>query len=146
VPTDARIVYGSGRLLGLLVEENPVRDDCIVSDGAALLAAALTGSSTAAAQLLALGEFSAVSHPEVRVLGYAETATGLGHCVASALGARYVHSTRRVVGGIASSGGFEEEHSHATGHLLLPDDPTLLSGGAVLVLVDDELVDGQDRN
>ncbi|WP_405851014.1 phosphoribosyltransferase [Streptomyces sp. NBC_01369] len=89
------------------------------------------------------------------VLGYAETATGLGHAVADGLGvAPYLHSTRRPVEGVARAGGFEEFHSHATSHLLLPEDPDLLAGdlgpaplpGAVsdapLVLVDDEFSTG----
>ncbi|MFJ4738774.1 phosphoribosyltransferase [Streptomyces sp. NPDC088775] len=89
------------------------------------------------------------------VLGYAETATGLGHAVADGLGvAPYLHSTRRPVEGVARAGGFEESHSHATSHLLLPEDPGLLAGdlgraplpGAVsdapLVLVDDEFSTG----
>ncbi|MCT2541343.1 phosphoribosyltransferase [Streptomyces atratus] len=89
------------------------------------------------------------------VLGYAETATGLGHAVADGLGvAPYLHSTRRPVEGVARAGGFEESHSHATSHLLLPEDPELLAGdlgpeplpGAVsdapLVLVDDEFSTG----
>ena len=80
------------------------------------------------------------------VLGYAETATGLGHCVADGLGgdtpAAYLHSTRRQVAGAAPVGGFEETHSHATSHLLLPEDPALLAGGGPLVLVDDELSTG----
>lgn len=95
------------------------------------------------------------------VLGYAETATGLGHAVADGLGtAPYLHSTRRPVEGVARAGGFEESHSHATSHLLLPEDPDLLTGdGAggeahgvdgvggthpetVLVLVDDEFSTG----
>ncbi|WP_328909981.1 phosphoribosyltransferase [Streptomyces sp. NBC_00234] len=80
------------------------------------------------------------------VLGYAETATGLGHAVADGLGvAPYLHSTRRPVEGVARAGGFEESHSHATSHLLLPEDPALLSGGATgapLVLVDDEFSTG----
>ncbi|WP_424860974.1 phosphoribosyltransferase domain-containing protein [Streptomyces sp. MMS24-I29] len=64
------------------------------------------------------------------VLGYAETATGLGHAVADGLGvAPYLHSTRRPVDGVARAGGFEESHSHATSHLLLPEDPALLAGG-----------------
>ncbi|WP_406458986.1 phosphoribosyltransferase [Streptomyces sp. NBC_00876] len=63
------------------------------------------------------------------VLGYAETATGLGHAVADGLGrAPYLHSTRRPVEGVAKAGGFEESHSHATSHLLLPEDPDLLAG------------------
>ncbi len=77
------------------------------------------------------------------VLGYAETATGLGHCVADGLGlAPYLHSTRRPVDGVARAGGFEESHSHATSHLLLPEDPRLLAGDGALVLVDDEFSTG----
>ncbi|MFJ2391624.1 phosphoribosyltransferase [Streptomyces sp. NPDC087843] len=77
------------------------------------------------------------------VLGYAETATGLGHCVADGVGlAPYLHSTRRPVPGITPAGGFEESHSHATSHLLLPQDPRLLAGDGPLVLVDDEFSTG----
>ncbi|MFI1152073.1 phosphoribosyltransferase [Streptomyces sp. NPDC020817] len=77
------------------------------------------------------------------VLGYAETATGLGHCVADGLGAApYLHSTRRPVPGVEPAGGFEEAHSHATSHLLLPQDPKLLAGSGPLVLVDDEFSTG----
>ncbi|MGW1123786.1 phosphoribosyltransferase [Streptomyces sp. NPDC002526] len=80
------------------------------------------------------------------VVGYAETATGLGHSVADGLGgAPYLHSTRRPVPGVARAGGFEEAHSHATSHLLLPEDPELLAAdgpGSALVLVDDEFSTG----
>ncbi|MFG2761794.1 phosphoribosyltransferase [Streptomyces rubiginosohelvolus] len=80
------------------------------------------------------------------VLGYAETATGLGHAVADGLrDAPYLHSTRRPVAGVRQAGGFEEAHSHATSHLLLPEDPELLAQGAeasTLVLVDDEFSTG----
>ncbi|QGZ48749.1 phosphoribosyltransferase [Streptomyces sp. QHH-9511] len=77
------------------------------------------------------------------VLGYAETATGLGHSVADGVGlAPYLHSTRRPVAGVAPAGGFEESHSHATSHLLLPEDPRLLAGEGPLVLVDDEFSTG----
>ncbi|MET9296718.1 phosphoribosyltransferase [Streptomyces sp. NPDC003077] len=78
------------------------------------------------------------------VLGYAETATGLGHSVADGLAtAPYLHSTRRPVPGVERAGGFEEEHSHATSHLLLPEDPALLTGDGPLVLVDDEFSTGR---
>ncbi|MER5361895.1 phosphoribosyltransferase [Streptomyces sp. NPDC002785] len=97
------------------------------------------------------------------VLGYAETATALGHAVADGLGVvPYLHSTRRPVEGVERAGGFEESHSHATSHLLLPEDPNLLAGecaptdarqggcaapagtpsGSPLVLVDDEFSTG----
>ena len=77
------------------------------------------------------------------VLGFAETATGLGHCVAEALGAYYLQSTRRVVGTAYPYAGFEEEHSHATNHRLLPVDVGAFTGPPVLVLVDDELSTGR---
>ncbi|MFD8543880.1 phosphoribosyltransferase [Streptomyces sp. NPDC059649] len=78
------------------------------------------------------------------VLGYAETATGLGHSVADGLGlAPYLHSTRRPVEGVPHQAGFEEEHSHATSHLLLPEDQELLAGDGPLVLVDDEFSTGR---
>ncbi|GHH33820.1 phosphoribosyltransferase [Streptomyces candidus] len=77
------------------------------------------------------------------VLGYAETATGLGHCVADGLAAApYLHSTRRPVEDVPAAGGFEESHSHATSHLLLPEDPALLASDGPLVLVDDEFSTG----
>ncbi|MFE2308486.1 phosphoribosyltransferase, partial [Streptomyces sp. NPDC059411] len=67
----------------------------------------------------------------------------LGHCVADGLGgAPYLHSTRRPVPGVEPAGGFEEAHSHATSHLLLPEDPKLLAGSGPLVLVDDEFSTG----
>ncbi|WP_407077857.1 phosphoribosyltransferase [Streptomyces phytohabitans] len=91
------------------------------------------------------------------VVGYAETATALGHSVADGVnegtgadestgagtGATYLHSTRRAVRGVRAVGGFEEEHSHATSHLLLPEDPRLLAGDGPLVLVDDEFSTGR---
>ncbi len=81
--------------------------------------------------------------PSAVVLGFAETATGLGHCVAEALRAPYLHSTRRSVATARPFAGFDEEHSHATRHRLLPEDPDLLTGPDVLVLVDDELSTGR---
>ena len=83
-----------------------------------------------------------LDEPVALVLGYAETATGLGHCVAEVLDAHYLHSTRRQVEGVTPHGGFEEQHSHATAHLLSPEDPTLLSRAGALVLVDDEFSTG----
>ena len=79
------------------------------------------------------------------VLGFAETATGLGHCVAHRLGAEvYLHSTRRHLPGVTVAGSFEEGHSHATTHLLQPRSAELMSrtAGAPLLLVDDEISTG----
>jgi hypothetical protein len=76
------------------------------------------------------------------VVGYAETATALGQLVGRALGWPSIHSTRRRVPGFAPALGFDEAHSHATEHLVLPDDPALLAGEGPVVLVDDELSTG----
>jgi adenine/guanine phosphoribosyltransferase-like PRPP-binding protein len=76
------------------------------------------------------------------VIGYAETATGLGHCVAEALGADCLHSTRREPTLARPVAGFEEAHSHATGHLLVPEDASVLTRPGPIVLVDDELSTG----
>lgn len=80
---------------------------------------------------------------DVVVLGFAETATGLGHCVAARLRAHcYLHSTRRDVPGAMTLAGFEEGHSHATSHLMQPTSAELFENDLPLVLVDDEISTG----
>lgn len=142
VPTDPRLVYGSALLLGRLVHETLTGEGPPQPAGD-LLARALRGEPDAAPALRDL----LLSHPvqsDAVVLGYAETATALGHGVADALGeAVYLHSTRRTIPGVSLYGGFEEEHSHATSHLLLPIPNDLLSTSGPLVLVDDELSTGR---
>lgn len=77
------------------------------------------------------------------VLGFAETATGLGHCVAARIEAScYLHSTRRRVPEVVTLAGFEEGHSHATSHLLQPVPAEIFAGEWPLVLVDDEISTG----
>ena len=78
------------------------------------------------------------------VVGFAETATGLGHAVADRIAAAvYLHSTRRAAPDVAVHGTFEEGHSHATTHLLQPSSPDLLRSPGPLVLVDDEISTGK---
>ncbi|MEU7604418.1 phosphoribosyltransferase [Streptomyces sp. NPDC041003] len=133
-------------LLGLALRRNPKRAHLLVSQvlgkhvpqSPQTVYAAGYGLGERVRALL--GEDGAAT---AVVLGYAETATGLGHCVADGLGsAPYLHSTRRPVPGVEPAGGFEEAHSHATSHLLLPEDPRLLAGSGPLVLVDDEFSTG----
>lgn len=133
-------------LLGLALRRNPKRAHLLVSN---VLGKHVPQSpSVVYGQGVALGRRvrELLGDDEARravVLGYAETATGLGHSVADGLGlAPYLHSTRRPVAGLAPAGGFEEAHSHATSHLLLPEDPALLAGDGPLVLVDDEFSTG----
>ncbi|THC54111.1 phosphoribosyltransferase [Streptomyces sp. A1499] len=133
-------------LLGLALRRNPKRAHLLVSNvlgkhvpqRPSVVHAAGHGLGVRVRELL--GD-DAAGHAVV--LGYAETATGLGHAVADGVGlAPYLHSTRRPVEGVERAGGFEESHSHATSHLLLPEDPRLLAGQGPLVLVDDEFSTG----
>jgi hypothetical protein len=133
-------------LLGLALRRNPKRAHLLVSN---VLGKHVPQSpSVVYGHGVALGRrvralLGAEAAERAVVLGYAETATGLGHSVADGLGpAPYLHSTRRPVTGVARAGGFEESHSHATSHLLLPEDPALLAGDGPLVLVDDEFSTG----
>ncbi|WP_229358494.1 phosphoribosyltransferase family protein, partial [Streptomyces sp. UNOB3_S3] len=134
-------------LLGLALRRNPKRAHLLVSNvlgkhvPASPAAVYEAGAGLGRRVRALLGDADAA---RAVVLGYAETATGLGHAVADGLGlAPYLHSTRRAVPGAASVGGFEEEHSHATSHLLLPEDPEFFAGDGPLVLVDDEFSTGR---
>lgn len=142
-------------LVGLALRRNPRRAHLLVSTvlgkHVPQRPGTVYGTGMALGRLVrdALGE-AAARHAVV--LGYAETATGLGHSVADGLGegpgeglggVPYLHSTRRPVPGVPPLGGFEEEHSHHTSHLLLPADPGMLAGDGPLVLVDDELSTGR---
>jgi hypothetical protein len=158
IPADPRLVNGAGLLLGEMVRRLlsggaavPVELDSQLVLGSQLVLATRTGpaarvaAATLPAAVLASqpGPATPGAYPLAVVLGYAETATGLGHCVADALRtAVSLHSTRRPVAGVEPVGGFEEEHSHATSHLLLPHDPAILVNTLPLVLVDDELSTG----
>ena len=145
VPTDPRVVRAAGLRLGQLaaaalgVPDTP-------GPPAERWRAALAGDPAASAAVLA-ASVRAPARPDAVVLGYAETATGLGQTVADALGGPCLHSTRRAAAGARGYAGFEEEHSHATCHQLLPAHPDVLAAladpGAPLVLVDDELSTGR---
>ncbi|MFF0135004.1 phosphoribosyltransferase [Streptomyces sp. NPDC005227] len=133
-------------MLGLALRRNPKRAHLLVSN---VLGKHVPQSpSVVHGQGVALGRrvrdlLGTEEAREAVVLGYAETATGLGHSVADGVGvAPYLHSTRRPVPGVARAGGFEEAHSHATSHLLLPEHPDLLAGPGPLILVDDEFSTG----
>ncbi|MEU1210277.1 phosphoribosyltransferase [Nocardia sp. NPDC005825] len=120
LPTDPHRVLDAGNRLGDLVLE-------------ALITAA--GAATV--------EGDATPRPSAVVLGFAETATGLGHTVAARIGAQcYLHSTRRDVPTADTLAGFEEGHSHATSHLLQPMPAAVFHNDLPMVLVDDEISTG----
>lgn len=82
------------------------------------------------------------------VVGFAETATALGHTVAATVRgdtsvAAYVHSTRRPQPDGVRVVRFREEHSHAVDQLLVIDDAERFAAGGPVVLVDDEITTGR---
>ncbi|GGD87174.1 phosphoribosyltransferase family protein [Paenibacillus nasutitermitis] len=78
-------------------------------------------------------------------IGFAETATALGHSVFNTFagGASYMHTTREHIPQRSSLINFDEEHSHAVSHRCYALDPAFFSGGETVVLVDDEMTTGK---
>lgn len=78
------------------------------------------------------------------IIGFAETATALGHAFFDALDGdvRFIHTTREQLANKQPTINFEEEHSHASSHRLYGDDQ-FFSENAELVLVDDEMTTGK---
>lgn len=148
----ARLVARHGDLhdqVGLALRVNPRRAHLLVSAVLGKYVPTHPGSACRAGTTLGRRVAGCLRHSDLRepgqpplVVGYAETATALGHLVADVLGAPYLHSTRRAVPGGMVSAAFTEPHSHAPGHLLLPAHPDMLGGDGPLVLVDDELSTG----
>jgi adenine/guanine phosphoribosyltransferase-like PRPP-binding protein len=144
IPVDPRIAAAAGRLLARRVAQSldaaPALDRRAGDD----LGAALRGDRDASDRVgAAASEQIRLADPPL-VLGYAETATALGHLVADGfVGADYLHSTRRPAAFGATLGRFDEEHSHATEHLLQPARPDWFGRENPVVLVDDELTTGR---
>jgi hypothetical protein len=158
VPTVPGVSIAAGELLGLLVSgaldgsQPPAASPALGARLAALIprlaehaGADAADRARAHADLAGLRRdirSALTRHPEVVTIGFAETATGLGQLVGDALGSYYLHSTRFAPEGSTPFADFEEEHSHATDHNLLPADPHWLPEGGTVVLVDDELSTG----
>ncbi|MET4561881.1 hypoxanthine-guanine phosphoribosyltransferase [Lysinibacillus parviboronicapiens] len=81
---------------------------------------------------------------ETLFIGFAETATALGHAVFNAFGSRamYIHTTREFLPELEPFVTFEEEHSHATSHRVYCEQPDKLLQAKRIVLIDDEITTG----
>jgi len=78
-------------------------------------------------------------------IGFAETATALGHAVFSTFknNAKYIHTTREQIDDVTSIINFEEEHSHATSHRVYAQDLEFFCDDSEVVLIDDEVTTGK---
>lgn len=129
IPASPTVVLAVGRALGWLAGNTLAGTP---QDGEATSREALSGA-----------DFTEVTQaPPALVVGFAETATGLGQAAAEVLpDSAYVHSTRLPKHPVALE--FQEAHSHATDHSLAPRDPSILSDPRPVVLVDDEFSTGK---
>ncbi|MCP1424930.1 hypothetical protein J3D43_003446 [Paenibacillus xylanexedens] len=87
-----------------------------------------------------------LSLPEtIRFVGFAETATALGHSMYEMFAdqASYIHTTREYVPAMHPDIQFEEEHSHAMAHRCYALDHEAFAGEGPIVLVDDEITTGK---
>ncbi|MEG6615766.1 phosphoribosyltransferase family protein [Peptococcaceae bacterium 1198_IL3148] len=77
-------------------------------------------------------------------IGFAETATGLGHAVFDCFAGdvEYLHTTREPLCGAHDTIYFTEDHCHAPDQKLLVNNPALLQHNDYLVLIDDEISTG----
>lgn len=77
------------------------------------------------------------------IIGFAETATALGHSFFEAFhSGNYIHTTREILKGESPLIAFEEEHSHATSHRIYAP-LSFLDNDREIILVDDELTTGK---
>lgn len=89
-------------------------------------------------------EKSYKNNEKICVIGFAETATGLGMAVASYIkNCYYITTTRECITELKSIFKFEEEHSHATTHKCFPLDKNKLINSEKIILVDDEITTGK---
>jgi hypothetical protein len=77
------------------------------------------------------------------IIGFAETATALGHAFFDCFKeAEYFHTTREELKDVKPIITFEEEHSHATAHrCYIPIE--MINNGREIILVDDEITTGK---
>jgi hypothetical protein len=142
---------GAARFAGAVevgLRRNPNRAHLLVSRVLGKHIPAPVGDVLSAAQTLGAAVRSACAGETPLVIGFAETATGLGHGVAAVSApnggpAPYLHTTRRPAPDGARVIRFREEHSHAVDQSLVVLDDADLRSGRPVVLVDDELTTGQ---
>lgn len=77
-------------------------------------------------------------------IGFAETATGLGHSAFNSFAGEvgFIHTTRENIEGSKDTLYFTEDHCHAPNQRCLISDTSLIEDNNLLVLIDDEITTG----
>lgn len=90
-------------------------------------------------------KFSTYQFPGKAIfIGFAETATALGHCVFNYFDGdiNFAHTTREPLEGSCDTIYFTEDHCHAPDQRLLVEDSSIIKDNDLLVLIDDEITTG----
>ncbi|MDI4644723.1 phosphoribosyltransferase family protein [Cohnella hashimotonis] len=143
IPVQPQLSLLAGRALAeLLAAPDGIPSDTLIRIGEALGRPG-AGEADATELLRTLRPLDA-ARPTL-FIGFAETATALGHSMFAAFrgDAYYLHTTREHILGRSVSIAFEEEHSHATSHRCYIDEPERVARAERVVLVDDELTTGK---
>ncbi|WHY32782.1 phosphoribosyltransferase family protein [Cytobacillus firmus] len=135
IPIDPKIGLLTGELLASRYMEKVKKVE--TGKAAELLSAIKNGTD-----FLNSNPFIDKDHNPV-IIGFAETATALGHAFFQSFKrADYFHTTREQLANQNSVITFEEEHSHATSHRCYAD-ADLLDNKREIILVDDEMTTGK---
>jgi len=131
-----------GAALGALYMEKVYNTDVIYSD--CIIEALAAGENQEEAFLSVMQNPIELPEPTI-FIGFAETATALGHSMFQCFEKHgvYVHTTRETIREKKSLVDFQEEHSHATSHRLYALNERLLDTDAPVVLIDDEITTGK---
>jgi hypoxanthine-guanine phosphoribosyltransferase len=139
---DPKICLLTGHLLAMrYMEVVHGKTDSRIQD----VAKAIQTKQNVSEMLRSINEKPIVQPQSVTCIGFAETATALGHAVFSSFKdrAKYIHTTREQIQEMESVIHFEEEHSHATSHRVYAMDQDFFMDDMEVLLIDDEITTGK---
>jgi len=136
---DPAISLGTGTILAsMLMENEGLKNHPLVNEVVHMINAGIPNRQLSRTSLA----FKANLPNKTAFIGFAETATGLGHAVFHHFqNAHYIHTTREEILHMEPSFYFEEEHSHATSHSVYAPEH-ILTDADTIVLIDDEITTG----
>ena len=143
IPVVPSASLGAGALLGCLYAEEALkRPSPLEADRLRAMFASRREADEGYRELMA--RKIRIEEPTL-FIGFAETATALGHSLFDAFegNVTFVHTTREEIEGLVPPIRFEEEHSHAVAHRCYVEDSSVFREASRIVLVDDEITTGK---
>lgn len=142
IPVDPRLPLLTGKLLAMKTYKNTYGKRI---DNEEKIARALNGEGDFENVYQSLKDERVKPSEKLLAIGFAETATALGHSFFDAFedNCDYIHTTRDRIVDFDEYINFKEEHSHATGHFLYMKNVDSFENYDRIVLVDDEITTGK---